>query len=215
MERGVFFCGWKAVTDRKSLSENQEPKSGRVYTMYHGTHLSNAKTIINEGFEPSKTGMLGRGVYVSRNIKKAKCYPLNTDKNDKVVFKLKVRVGKVKKIDCDNHELQKSWHENGYDCAWVPPHSNISSIKSGREEDCVWDPKRITVIDVACCVDDAKRKELRRMIRSKLKTEGCSLCHVNASDSHDIERCWECQEDICPFQSKHVCKGRKFREGDM
>uniref|UniRef100_A0A8C1GL74 Grass carp reovirus (GCRV)-induced gene 2o n=1 Tax=Cyprinus carpio TaxID=7962 RepID=A0A8C1GL74_CYPCA len=120
---------------------------GRVYTMFHGTHLTNAKTIIDKGFERSKDGLLGPGVYVSRNIEKAKCYPLNADKKDKVVFKLRVRAGKVKKIDCDNHPLQKSWHINGYDSAWVPPNSNISSIKSGREEDCVWDPKRISVVD--------------------------------------------------------------------
>ncbi|XP_016380236.1 uncharacterized protein LOC107717871 [Sinocyclocheilus rhinocerous] len=218
MERGVSFCGWKAVKDRsKSLSENQEPKSGRVYTMFHGTHLTNAKTIIDKGFERSKDGMLGPGVYVSRNIEKAKCYPLNTDKKDKVVFKLRVRVGKVKQIDGDNHPLQKSWHSNGYDCAWVPPNSNISTIKSGREEDCVWDPKRISVVDVACCVDDVKRRELRRMIRKKTKTEGCDLCHLDASDGHDVQPCWECQEDICPFQEKHVCKGgkgRRFRERD-
>ncbi|XP_016327796.1 GCRV-induced gene 2o [Sinocyclocheilus anshuiensis] len=214
MDGGVSFCGWKAVKDRtKSLSENQEPKSGREYTMFHGTHLKNAETIINEGFEPSIDGMLGPGVYVSRNIAKAKCYPHKTDKNDKVVFKLRVRAGKVKKIDRDNHPLQKTWHSNGYDCAWVPPKSNISAIKSGREEDCVWDPKRISVVDVACCVDDAKRWELRRMIRSKFKTGGCSLCHLDASDGHDVQPCWECQEDICPFQGKHTCK-RKLRERD-
>ncbi len=68
--------------------------------------------------------------------------PTKTDKMDKVVFKLRVRVGKVKKIDSDNHPLQKTWHSNGYDCVWVPPNSSIATIKSGREEDCVWDPKR-------------------------------------------------------------------------
>ncbi|XP_059398719.1 uncharacterized protein LOC132130884 [Carassius carassius] len=215
MEGVVSFFGWKAVKDRtKSLSENQEPESGREYTMFHGTHLKNAVTIINKGFEPSKDGMLGPGVYVSRNIAKAKCYPPKTDKNDKVVFKLKVRVGKVKKIDCDNHPLQKSWHSSGYDCAWVPPKSNISAIKSGREEDCVWDPKRISVVDVACCVDDSKRRELRRMIQSKLKTGGCSLCHLDASVGHDVQPCWECQKDICPFQEKHACK-RKLSERNM
>lgn len=214
MEKEVSFCGWKAMKDRsKSLAENQEPKSGRSYTMFHGTLLKTAKTIINSGFVPSKDGLLGAGVYVSRNIDKAKCYPPHTDKNDKVVFKLKVRVGKVKKIDCDNHPLQKSWHSNGYDCAWVPPNSNISTIKSGREEDCVWDPKRIQLIDVACCVDHEKRKELRRLIRSKLKPEGCELCHRSTSDGdHDIQSCWECNKQICPFQEKHVCKTKEFRE---
>lgn len=214
MEREVSFCGWKAVKDRsRSLSENQEPKAGRVYTMFHGAHLTNAMAIINNGFVPSTKGMLGPGVYVSRNIDKAKCYPLNTDKKDKVVFKLRVRVGKVKKIDCDNHPLQISWHSNGYDCAWVPPNSKISTIKSGREEDCVWDPSRITVIDVACCVDDDKRSELRRLIRSKVKNEGCDLCHKDNTDGdHDVQLCWECKKEICPFQGKHVCKSRKIKE---
>ncbi|XP_051526630.1 uncharacterized protein LOC127425047 [Myxocyprinus asiaticus] len=202
----VSFSGWTAVKDRKSLSADQEPKSGREYTMYHGTYLKNAKNIINNGFVPSKDGLLGAGVYISRNIEKAKCYPLKTDKNDKVVFKLKVCIGKVKKIDCDNHPLQKTWHQKGYDCAWVPPNSNITSIKSGREEDCVWDPKRITVIDVACCVDDHKRKELRQLIRSQRKTSGCHLCHQDTSDGpHDVQTCWACGDKICPFQRKHVC----------
>lgn len=207
----VFFSGWEAVKDRsKTLSADQEPTTGRVYTMYHGTHLKNAETIIRNGFEPSKDGMLGPGIYVSRNVDKAKCYPPNTDKSDKVVFKLKVRVGKVKKIDCDNNPLQKSWHQHGYDCAWVPPHSKISSIKSGREEDCVWDPARVTLIDVACCVDDKKRKKLRRLIRKQGKgnDSDCDLCHQDESDGpHDIQGCWDCGDTICPFQDKHVCTG--------
>ncbi|KAL2094968.1 hypothetical protein ACEWY4_009687 [Coilia grayii] len=209
MDETITFAGWEALEDR-SLSANDEPKSGRTYTMFHGTHLSNAKTIINNGFQPSKDGLLGTGVYISRNKDKAKCYPLKTDKNEKVVFKLKVSVGKVKKIDCDNHPMQKTWHQNGYDCAWVPPKSNISSIKSGREEDCVWDPKRITIVDVACCVDDGKRKELRKLIHRRNGTQDvCSSCHQNipgGQNQHDIERCWNCGKKVCPFKRKHVCK---------
>jgi len=213
----VSFCGWKAVEDRSKLSENQEPESGRAYTMFHGAHLNNAMAIINKGFVPSKDGMLGAGVYVSRNIKKAMCYPLNTDVNDKVVFKLRVRVGKVKKIDRDNHPLMKSWHSDGYDCAWVPPNSKISTIKSGREEDCVWDPSRIEVVDVACCVDNEKRRELRRLVRSKMKNKGsgCYLCHRDTSyGDHDIQPCWGCKKEICCFQGKHSCKSRKSRKRD-
>ncbi|XP_030648797.1 GCRV-induced gene 2o [Chanos chanos] len=206
MSNVVIFSGWKSYEDRKALASGQRPESGGVYTMYHGTHLKSARDIISNGFKPSADGLLGRGVYVSRNIEKAKCYPLQTDKKDSVVFKLKVRVGRVKKINSDTHPLQKSWHQNGYDCAWVPPKSNISSIKSGREEDCVWDPKRITVIDVACCVDDAKRAELRRLIRRRRKGEGqCDLCHQSGVP-HDTRRCWECGDFICCFQAKHICK---------
>ncbi|KAI1903300.1 hypothetical protein AGOR_G00025780 [Albula goreensis] len=157
--------------------------------MYHGTHLKNAKHIITHGFQCSKDGLLGPGVYVSRNIEKAKCYPLNEDRKKKVVFKLRVRVGKVKKIDCDNHPLQKSWSQNGYDCAWVPPYSGITTIKSGREEDCIWDPSRIEIVDVACCMDEAVRSNLRKLIKSQMKAEGeCNLCYQDTGTGpHPIQ----------------------------
>lgn len=206
MDGAVHFSGWRAAEDSKTLSEDSEPKSGRVYTMYHGTHLDNAEDIVINGFKPSTRGMLGRGVYVSRNIEKAKCYPLRTDKRDKVVFKLKVNVGKVKKIDYDNHPLRTTWHDDGYDCAWVPPNSNISVIKSGREEDCVWDPDRITVVDVACCVDEGKRRKLRSLIRSHVRSGECPSCHqISPSLPHDMQDCWACEDKICPFQKEHVC----------
>ncbi|KAG9351668.1 hypothetical protein JZ751_022919, partial [Albula glossodonta] len=196
-----------AVEDRKPLHGGEEPTSGQVYTMYHGTHLKNAKHIITHGFQCSKDGLLGPGVYVSRNIEKAKCYPLNEDRKNKVVFKLRVRVGKVKKIDCDNHPLQKSWSQNGYDCAWVPPNSGIKTIKSGREEDCIWDPSRIETVDVACCMDEAVRSNLRKLIKSQMKAEGeCNLCYQDTGTGpHPIQRCWECHKSICPFQRKHFC----------
>ncbi|XP_066517058.1 grass carp reovirus (GCRV)-induced gene 2o [Hoplias malabaricus] len=201
----VQFAGWRAHQDSRSLSEGQEPKSGRVYTMYHGTHIDHAKAIITRGFKPSTDGLLGKGVYVSRNMKKAKCYPLKTDKTKQVVFKLKVNVGKVKKIDRDNHPLQKSWHQNGYDCAWIPPHSNVSTIKSGREEDCVWDPRHITVVDVVVCVDDQKRRELKTLIRQQLHSFDCALCGMDMLEPHVIQNCWECGDRICPFQKEHAC----------
>ncbi|KAJ8266255.1 hypothetical protein GJAV_G00128330 [Gymnothorax javanicus] len=204
----VNFSGWHVVEDRKPLQGGEEPKMGQVYTMFHGTHITNAKIIITQGFQRSRDGLLGAGVYVSRNIDKAKCYPLTVDKKEKVVFKLRVHVGKVKKIDCDNHPLQKSWHQNGYDSAWVPPNSNISTIKSGREEDCVWDPSRIKIVDVACCMDRTKCKELRGLIKSLSTSEGeCSHCRQDIGSSpHPIQNCWQCNKTICPFQPKHFCE---------
>ncbi|KAG9281763.1 grass carp reovirus (GCRV)-induced gene 2o [Astyanax mexicanus] len=201
----VYFSGWRTSEDSKSLPEGEKPKSGRLYTMYHGTNINNARAIITGGFQPSRGGLLGKGVYVSRNIEKAKCYPLQTDKKLQVVFKLRVNVGKVKKIDSDNHPLQKSWSQNGYDCAWIPPHSNVKAIKSGREEDCVWDPSRITVMDVAVCGDKSKHQELRALIRKQLIAEGCELCEINTEEPHDIQDCWQCGSRICPFEREHVC----------
>ncbi|XP_029470529.1 uncharacterized protein LOC115098222 [Rhinatrema bivittatum] len=118
----------------------------RFYDMYHGTSVQAAISIIQTGFIPSKDGMLGRGVYVSRDIKKAQRYPMYLSPTDRVILKVNVRVGKVKKIDRQGHPLQKTWHAHGYDTAWVPPNSGM--VPSGLEENCVWDPKRVKVMDV-------------------------------------------------------------------
>ncbi|XP_066463060.1 uncharacterized protein [Eleutherodactylus coqui] len=129
-----------------ALRSQDQPLDGKIYVMYHGTTYPRAVEIILSGFIQSKDGMLGSGVYVSRDINKAQRYPL-LDKTDQVVLKLRVNVGRVKKIEYQSHPMQKSWHENGYDTAWVP--AFCSMVKSGLEEDCVWDPRRIKVVDIA------------------------------------------------------------------
>uniref|UniRef100_A0A8C9RAQ0 PARP catalytic domain-containing protein n=1 Tax=Scleropages formosus TaxID=113540 RepID=A0A8C9RAQ0_SCLFO len=123
-----------------------EPRENGTYIMYHGTTRQAAQQIMASGFRQSADGMLGRGVYVSRDLQKASRYPLHLPEHQRVVLKLKVRVGKVKKIDYQGHPLQKTWHNHGYDTAWCPP--GCGMVKSGLEEDCVWDPSRITVIGV-------------------------------------------------------------------
>ncbi|XP_048450714.1 uncharacterized protein LOC125482645 isoform X1 [Rhincodon typus] len=122
------------------------PKNGKVYVMYHGTHVNHVDTILKYGFKQSPDGMLGRGVYVSRDIRKACRYPLNTPESQKVVLKLRVNVGKVKTINCQGHPLQKTWHDHGYDTAWCPP--NCGMVPSDLEVDCIWDPKRIKVVGI-------------------------------------------------------------------
>ena len=57
-----------------------------------------------------------------------------------------MKVGKVKKIDCQGHPLQKSWRYEGHDTAWVP--AGCGMVPSGRTENCVSDPSRITVISI-------------------------------------------------------------------
>uniref|UniRef100_A0A8P4GSE6 PARP catalytic domain-containing protein n=1 Tax=Dicentrarchus labrax TaxID=13489 RepID=A0A8P4GSE6_DICLA len=122
-----------------------EPVSGQTYVMYHGTCRTKARSILALGFRQSEDGMLGRGVYLSRNVEKAHRYPMDHHESDRVVIKVKVNVGKVKAIDYQGHPLQKTWHSHGYDTAWVPP--DCGMVKSGLEENCVWDPNRIQIID--------------------------------------------------------------------
>uniref|UniRef100_A0A8C9V0E1 Grass carp reovirus (GCRV)-induced gene 2p n=1 Tax=Scleropages formosus TaxID=113540 RepID=A0A8C9V0E1_SCLFO len=128
------------------LDSYAEPIENGTYIMYHGTTRQAAQQILESGFHQSPDGMLGRGVYVSRDLQKASRYPLHLPEHQRVVLKLKVRVGRVKRIDCQGHPLQKTWHDHGYDTAWCPP--NCRMVKSGLEEDCVWNPSRITVIGV-------------------------------------------------------------------
>uniref|UniRef100_A0A3Q2XC02 PARP catalytic domain-containing protein n=1 Tax=Haplochromis burtoni TaxID=8153 RepID=A0A3Q2XC02_HAPBU len=116
----------------------------QTYIMYHGTTTACAQSILASGFRQSPDGMLGRGVYLTRDLEKASRYPIDHPDYDKIVIKVKVKVGKVKIIDYQDHPLQKTWHDHGYDTAWVPP--NCGMVQSGLEEDCVWDPDRITII---------------------------------------------------------------------
>ncbi|XP_077089239.1 uncharacterized protein LOC143740943 [Siphateles boraxobius] len=119
---------------------------GKIYRMYHGTSRSAAQQIKRCGFQQSQDGMLGRGVYLSRDLNKATRYPLHLPEHQRAVIRVKVDVGRVKKIDHQGHPLQKTWHDHGYDTAWCPP--NCGMVPSGLEEDCVWDPQRIQIIDV-------------------------------------------------------------------
>uniref|UniRef100_A0A9J7Y692 Grass carp reovirus (GCRV)-induced gene 2l n=1 Tax=Cyprinus carpio carpio TaxID=630221 RepID=A0A9J7Y692_CYPCA len=90
------------------LQSYTAPEEGKVYIMYHGTSI-----------QASADGMLERGVYLSRDLKKAARYPL---------------------------------HLPEYDTAWCPPKCGM--VSSGLEEDCVWDPKRITDIDLISPVQE-------------------------------------------------------------
>ncbi|XP_044133597.1 uncharacterized protein LOC122926289 [Bufo gargarizans] len=150
-EEDCVYDPWRIkVTDvvRVALqnSTTSPPMTGRFYTMYHGTLVNSAYSIIQHGFRVSEDGMLGRGVYVSRDIEKASKYPLGHGDHEKVVLQLNVRVGKVKRIDSQDHPLRLTWHDKGYDSAWVPP--GCGMVNSNQEEDCIYDPSRIKVIDV-------------------------------------------------------------------
>ncbi|KAL2096612.1 hypothetical protein ACEWY4_008760 [Coilia grayii] len=128
------------------LRRYSEPGCDRVYNMYHGTSREAAASILKTGFRQSSDGMLGQGVYLSWDLKKASRYPLGLPKSEKVVLKVAVSVGRVKKIDRQGHHLQKRWRERGYDQAWCPPKCGM--VPSGLEEDCVWDPDRIEIIGI-------------------------------------------------------------------
>ena len=108
--------------------------------MYHGTTMSNAFRIQQDGFKPSVDGMLGPGVYVTPDIRKAAQHPTHTLER-KCILECAVDPGRVKKIT-KRGGLQKNW-QRSYDTAWVPPNCGMTS--RGFEENCVKDPERIRV----------------------------------------------------------------------
>lgn len=220
----VSFFGWEVTYDDASpreLRESQKPKDQGVYTMYHGTSLANARIIIANGFCQSSGGMLGPGVYVTRNQQKAERYPLNSHFNDRVVLQLRVHAGRVKRIDTDNHPLQYTWNVAGYDTAWVPPNCGMIAVPSGLEEDCVFDPKRVEVTGIAKAPNTTVLTELNQLIAQSPKrpwTGGkgvaqgsgggvCSLCKRNTlqGQTHTTQPCWGCGQNICTLMTKHVC----------
>ncbi|KPP63162.1 hypothetical protein Z043_118595 [Scleropages formosus] len=209
----ILFYGWETECDDvQHLGPEQEPKQGTVYTMYHGTSVQGARSIVRHGFRQSPDGMLGPGVYVSRDQKKAQRYPLKAFPSDRVVLKLNVDTGRVKRIDKDNHPLQKTWHNQGYDTAWVPPKCGMKAVPSGLEEDCVWDPNRVEIVDVALA-PEAVLTELQGLIAQKRQFRGpspgrsvCRTCKSEAHLAHSEETCWGCGKSICPLMKKHFCK---------
>lgn len=213
----VQFFGWEVTYDddspRVELGASQEPKDSSVYLMYHGTSVANARAIISNGFKQSPKGMLGPGVYVSRDKKKAERYPLNNNPSDRVVLELHVRIGRVKRIDKDNHPMQYTWSSQGYDTAWVPPNCGMKAVPSGLEEDCVYDPKRVKVVAIAKAPDNVL-KELQQLVTNSLSSgadiAACSLCKRKTVQGyqHIKQPCWGCGQNICTLMTKHVCPVR-------
>lgn len=216
------FFGWEVTYDddspRVELGASQAPRDSGVYTMYHGTSVTNAKLIIANGFQQSSGGMLGKGVYISRDKKKAQRYPLNGNAQNRVVLELRVRVGRVKRIDTDNHPMQYTWNAQGYDTAWVPPNCGMKAVPSGLEEDCVFDPTRVKVAGIALA-PDALLTELRQLVTNSLSNPGggdgpsggavdaCTLCKrkTQQGSPHIRQPCWGCGQNICTLMTKHVC----------
>lgn len=220
------FFGWEVTYDddspRVELGASQEPKDRGVYTMYHGTSVADARLIIANGFRQSSGGMLGKGVYVSRDKKKAERYPLKSNDSDRVVLELRVRVGRVKRIDKDNHPMQYTWSSQGYDTAWVPPNCGMRAVPSGLEEDCVFDPKNVKVAGIAKApssiltelqqhVADSVRNPSGRDMGAAWHGGGtvnvCSLCNrkTQQGSPHIKQPCWGCGQNICTLMTKHVC----------
>ena len=122
-----------------------------IFVMYHATDRGNVKSILDNGFRPSVGGMLGPGLYLSRDINKTRNY-------GDVCFKLLVYTGRTKRMDsADNGG---SWRESN-DSAYLPPHNDV--VSSGREETCVKSVKQVKILGIAYGYDRSMAGYVRNL----------------------------------------------------
>ncbi|CAE7030739.1 HEF3 [Symbiodinium natans] len=135
-----FRLGRQLVKARPSSPSEDLNDDTLLFEMFHGTSPENASSIERHGFRPSVGGMLGPGIYCSRDLRKARRY-------GSVVLRLAVSLGRVITISYRGHPLQTTWQtfEGGcFDAAWVPPQCGV--VPSGLEENCVRSPSQIQVL---------------------------------------------------------------------
>ena len=130
---------WQKVNrnELKKMHMNINPND---YTDgWHGTDYDSAMDIKVNGFKVSIDGLLGKGVYISRDITKAMEFAKS--KLKPTLIKLKVKNGKMINIG-EHQNFQKKWHDN-FDIAYVPENS-----MTRREEYCIKDPKMIIIEEI-------------------------------------------------------------------
>jgi hypothetical protein len=121
---------------------------GKVIRMFHGTSLVAARSIMKEGFRASTKGLLGAGVYVTKD-------PCKAQKYGPVIIECDVHVGTVAVINRRHHNFQKCWGAHGFDCAWIPPQCGV--VSTGMEEHCVGDPHRVVALAMTSAIETKKQ----------------------------------------------------------
>jgi serine/threonine protein kinase len=124
-------------------ASESKPRARRD-TFYHATSEENALRIQEHGFviPDGPGGLLGRGVYCTSTLKKAMDYLKGP--HGGVILQLKIDLGNCKQL-VENDPMMKTWQNHGYDSAWAP-FSAVNPGDTGKEENCVKNPKRITVV---------------------------------------------------------------------
>jgi hypothetical protein len=145
------------------------PTRERPDRFFHATSEENALRIQEEGFKipDGSGGLLGRGVYCTTTLKKAMEYLKGPCGG--VILQLKIDLGKCKQLVPDD-PMMTTW-QNQYDSAWAP-FSAINPNDEGKEENCVKDPKRITIIHVFAGDERKLRRGGYDIIHGKLRRTG-------------------------------------------
>jgi len=149
LDRTLAIClpmVWRSIAEayRRSYFVAALAYNETEIVAFHGTSDGKANRITRTGFNVSEGGMLGRGVYVTRDIRKAYVYAsLDGRRQDGVILVVRVRLGSIARIDSQGHRMQHTWQRE-FDSAFVP--ARCGMVLSDREEACVADPSRIDVI---------------------------------------------------------------------
>merc|ERR1712232_393478 len=119
---------WQIEEAGYTTAELKEARIQCSLTLLHGTNERAARLIMQGGFRPSISGMLGRGVYLTPDPRKARAY-------GNFMLECKASVGEVICITYKEHPMQKDWACHGFHTARVPPRCGM--VASGLEELCV------------------------------------------------------------------------------
>ena len=115
----------------------------RFFVMYHATKKENVSSILANGFRESTGGMLGPGLYVSRDIDKTRAY-------GDVCFKLLVYIGITKQMtEVDTSGDWRSHHHSAY----LPPNNDV--VASKREETCLKSVRQARILGIAYGFDSS------------------------------------------------------------
>lgn len=115
-------------------------------TMYHGTSMLGADSILGHGFKASEHGLLGTGMYLTTDKSKAGRYGPK-------LLTCSVDVGRKCCIDRRDHPDRDTWPES-CDTKWIPDHAVHQWTSQQGDVYCVRDVSRIAIInvqDVRCC----------------------------------------------------------------
>ena len=139
MSAGLLACRMNREFSKQPVLVNTDSNGFRhhFFVMYHATKKANVESILANGFRESTGGMLGPGLYVSRDIDKTRNY-------GDVCFKLLVYTGKTKKATAA--DTSGSWISE-YDSVYLPPNNDV--VPSKREETCLKSAKQARILGIA------------------------------------------------------------------
>lgn len=121
--------------------DKNSPFDDNQYIMYHGTTKTAAVSILRYGFQKSQEGLLGPGIYCTRDIRKAYRY-------GPTILKLVVNVGTIYPVRYIDDPLRTDWKKHGFDSAFADENSHLKKfqVKNGCfEEFCIWSPRQVRV----------------------------------------------------------------------